>query len=115
MKLLIGNRNYSSWSLRAWLVLTPFRHPVRGRSGAARAGEGWQETLAPRSPTGKVPVLIDGDLVVPETIAIIEYLAELLSRTRRSGRPTGERGRWRGRRSAEMHGGFAALRDGARR
>ena len=76
MKLLIGNRNYSTWSLRPWLVLQAFRHPVRGRSAAA-GGRGlarrcWRSARR----AGKVPVLIDGDLVVPETIAIIEYLAD---------------------------------------
>ena len=76
MKLLIGNRNYSTWSLRPWLVLKHFEIPFEDEV-VQLSGEGFREYLATRSPTGKVPVLFDGDLVVPETIAIIEYLADL--------------------------------------
>src|SRR5690606_37233288 len=75
MKLLIGNRNYSTWSLRPWLVLRHFEIPFTDEV-LPLSGPGWRENLAERSPTGKVPVLIDGELVVPETIAIIEYLAD---------------------------------------
>ena len=75
MKLLIGNRNYSTWSLRPWLVLRHFDIPFEDEV-LQIGGEGYREVLAQRSPTGKVPLLIDGDLVVPETIAIIEYLAD---------------------------------------
>ena len=75
MKLLIGNRNYSTWSLRPWLVLKHFEIPFEDEI-LQLSGPRWRETLAERSPTGKVPVLIDDDLVIPETIAIIEYLAE---------------------------------------
>lgn len=76
MKLLIGNRNYSTWSLRPWLVLRHFEIPFEDEV-VQLSGEGFREYLATRSPTGKVPVLFDGDLVIPETIAIIEYLADL--------------------------------------
>ena len=76
MKLLIGNRNYSTWSLRPWLVLKHFEIPFEDEV-VQLSGEGFREYLATRSPTGKVPVLFDGDLVIPETIAIIEYLADL--------------------------------------
>src|SRR6185312_1245491 len=75
MKLLIGNRNYSTWSLRPWLVLKHFDIPFEDEV-LQLSGEGWRETLAQRSPTARVPVLLDGDLIVPETIAIIEYLAD---------------------------------------
>ncbi|MDB5473713.1 MAG: glutathione S-transferase family protein, partial [Devosia sp.] len=75
MKLLIGNRNYSTWSLRPWLVLTHFEIPFEDEV-LQLSGKGFRDVLARRSPTGRVPVLIDGDLVVPETIAIIEYLAD---------------------------------------
>lgn len=106
--LIIANKNYSSWSLRAWVTL-------------AHAGIGFEEVRVPLgmpdtkakllgfSPAGKVPVLIDGSTKVWESIAICEYAAE----------------RWPGKRlwpadraaraharaiSAEMHAGFAALR-----
>ncbi|MBU1304924.1 MAG: glutathione S-transferase N-terminal domain-containing protein, partial [Alphaproteobacteria bacterium] len=75
MKLLIGNRNYSTWSLRPWLVLQHFEIPFEDEV-LQLSGSGWRYVLAQRSPTGRVPVLLDGELVVPETIAIIEYLAD---------------------------------------
>ena len=76
MKLLIGNRNYSTWSLRPWLVLRHFDIAFEDEV-LLLCGNGWRENLQMRSPTGKVPVLLDGDLVLPETLAIIEYLADL--------------------------------------
>ena len=75
-------------------------------------GEGWKETIRRKSPSGKVPVLIDGDLVIPETIAIVEYLNDKYP----------AKGIWPSNRveralaraaAAEMHGGFNALRDNA--
>jgi glutathione S-transferase len=111
MKLLIGNRNYSTWSLRPWLVLAHFGIPFEDEV-LMLSGEGWRETLAERSPTGQVPVLIDGDLVVPETIAIIEYLADRFPdkpiwpadiRQRAMARAV----------SAEMHSSFMGLRNHA--
>jgi glutathione S-transferase len=111
MKLVIGNRNYSSWSVRPWLVLTHFEIPFEEEL-APLSGPGWKENLRQKSPTGRVPVLLDGDLLIPETTAIIEYLAELYP----------DRGIWpldRQQRAlaraaaAEMHAGFAALRNEA--
>ena len=111
MKLLFANRNYSSWSLRAWLVLRHFGIPF-DEELILLNGEGWQENLRRKSPSGKVPVLIDGDVVVPETIAIIEYLHDKYP----------AKGIWPSNRvdralaraaAAEMHGGFTALRDSA--
>ncbi|WP_052153699.1 glutathione S-transferase family protein [Devosia sp. LC5] len=111
MKLLIGNRNYSTWSLRPWLVLAHFEIPFEDEV-LQLSGEGWRETLAARSPTGKVPVLIDGDLVIPETIAIIEYLADLYSD--KTIWPAGLRQRAVARAaSAEMHSAFLSLRNHA--
>ncbi|MFD2649530.1 glutathione S-transferase family protein [Devosia albogilva] len=108
MKLLIGNRNYSTWSLRPWLVLRHFEIPFTDEV-LPLSGPGWRENLAERSPTGKVPVLIDGELVVPETIAIIEYLAD-----RYPDKPIwpvdrADRARARAA-AAEMHAGFSGLR-----
>ncbi len=108
MKLLIGNRNYSTWSLRPWLVLRHFDLPFQDEV-LMLSGDRWRETLAERSPTGKVPVLIDGDLVVPETLAIIEYLADLFPE--RAIWPADRRDRALARAAAsEMHAGFSALR-----
>ncbi|WP_375450415.1 glutathione S-transferase family protein [uncultured Devosia sp.] len=111
MKLLIGNRNYSTWSLRPWLVLAHFDIPFEDEV-LMLAGEGWRDVLARRSPTGKVPVLIDGDLAVPETIAIIEYLADKFAD--KAIWPADIRQRALARAaSAEMHSGFSALRSHA--
>ncbi len=111
MKLLIGNRNYSTWSLRPWLVLAHFDIPFEDEV-LQLSGEGWRETLAARSPTGKVPVLVDGDLVVPETIAIIEYLADL--HPDKTIWPADPRQRAMARAaSAEMHSAFQSLRSHA--
>lgn len=111
MKLLIGNRNYSTWSLRPWLVLKHFDLPFEDEV-LQLSGPGWRETLAARSPTGKVPVLIDGDLVVYETIAIIEYLADRFPQAPIWPAEIGDRARARAA-AAEMHAGFSALRNHA--
>lgn len=111
MKLLIGNRNYSTWSMRPWLVLAHFEIPFEDEV-LLLSGDGWRETLAARSPTGKVPVLIDGDLVIPETIAIIEYLADLFPE--KAIWPADLRQRATARAaSAEMHSAFLSLRSHA--
>lgn len=111
MKLIFANRNYSSWSLRAWLVLRHFGIPF-DEDLVMLSGEGWREAIRRKSPTGKVPVLVDGDVVVPETIAIIEYLNDKYP----------AKGIWPSNRveralaraaAAEMHGGIGALRNAA--
>ena len=111
MKLLIGNRNYSTWSLRPWLVLRHFGVPFEDEV-LQIGGEGYQEVLAQRSPTGRVPVLIDGDLVVPETLAIIEYIAELYPDKAIWPADRSDRARARSA-AAEMHASFLALRNNA--
>lgn len=111
MKLIIANRNYSSWSLRAWLVLSHFDVAFEEEL-ALLNGEGWRENLRHKSPTGKVPVLLDGDLVLPETIAIIEYLAERFPEKAIWPAEAASRALARAA-SAEMHAGFAMLRKAA--
>ena len=111
MKLLIGNRNYSTWSLRPWLVLRHFEIPFDDEV-LQLSGPDWREKIAARSPTGKVPVLIDGDLVLPETIAIIEYLADTFPD--KPIWPADRKDRALARAAAaEMHAGFSALRNHA--
>ncbi|KQN72815.1 glutathione S-transferase family protein [Devosia sp. Leaf64] len=108
MKLLVGNRNYSTWSLRPWLVLRHFALPFEDEV-LMLSGPRWRETLAERSPTGKVPVLIDGDLALPETLAIIEYLADAFPE--KPIWPADRRDRALARAAAsEMHAGFSQLR-----
>jgi glutathione S-transferase len=111
MKLIFANRNYSSWSLRAWLVLKHFGIPF-DEDLVQLSGEGWQQALRKKSPSGRVPVLIDGEAVVPETIAILEYLHDKYPA--KGIWPSDRLRRAQARSvSAEMHGGFVALRDAA--
>ena len=105
--LVIGNKNYSSWSLRPWLLLKHLgvdfdevRIPLYI--------EGSRERILEYSPAGKVPVYIDGGVIVWESLAIMEYLAE----SHPSVWPAGREARTMARSiSAEMHAGFTALRD----
>lgn len=111
MKLIIANRNYSSWSLRPWLVLTHFGIPFEER--LLRFDEpGYESEFRRNSPSGRVPVLLDGDLAIPESIAIIEYLADRFPEHAIWPRDVAERA-WARSVSAEMHGGFGALRQHA--
>jgi glutathione S-transferase len=104
--LVIGNRNYSSWSLRPYLLLRHvglevevLRLPLDTPEYRARIGA--------YSPTGRVPVLIDGDLTVFDSLAICEYAVELSGR----GWPADRAARAVARSvSAEIHAGFPALR-----
>ncbi|MGZ5847319.1 MAG: glutathione S-transferase family protein [Ramlibacter sp.] len=112
LKLFIGNKNYSSWSMRPWVLLRqagiPFEE-VMVRFDSLEAGSRFKRTMADVSPAGKVPVLLDGDLVVWDTLAIAEYLAE--RHPERHLWPRGTRARAHARSvCAEMHAGFAALR-----
>jgi glutathione S-transferase len=108
LHLVIGNKNYSSWSMRPWIAL-------------AAAGIPFDETLVPLnapdfkarvstlSGTGKVPVLIDGDVHVWESLAILEYVAEKFPDARLW--PADTKARAHARAVAnEMHAGFVPLR-----
>ena len=75
--LLIGNKNYSSWSLRPWLLLHAFGVPFTEQRYLFDTPEFAAEIQSrKRSPNGKVPVLIDGEIVVWDSLAMSEYLAE---------------------------------------
>jgi len=111
MKLLIANKNYSSWSLRAWLTLRALEIPFEEEMLLLN-GEGWKEAMLERSPTGQVPVLIDGDLMIPETLAIIEYVADKFPHKHVWPKDIALRARARAA-SAEMHAGFSRLRNSA--
>jgi len=107
-RLVIGNKNYSSWSLRAWLVLKvadiPFDETVIPLDRPETAAE-----IAQYSRAGRVPILIDGDLSVWESLAIVEYLAEQCPEA--AIWPDNARARAMARAvSSEMHAGFASLR-----
>ena len=112
LKLYIGNKNYSSWSMRPWVLMTqagiPFEE-VLVRFDSFDADSRFKAALAAVSPTGKVPVLVDGGLVVWDTLAIAEYLAEQYPELHLWPREVPTRARARSA-AAEMHSGFAALR-----
>jgi glutathione S-transferase len=111
MKLIVGNQNYSSWSARPWLVLTHFGIPFE-LEVTPLSGPGWRENLRAKSPTARVPVLVDGSLAVPETTAIIEYIAEKYPE--HPVWPAGREARALARAAAaEMHAGFTELRGAA--
>jgi glutathione S-transferase len=108
LTLVIGNKNYSSWSLRPWLVM---RHLGVAfdevRVPLYRADS--TDTLAALSPSGLVPVLHDGDLRVWDSLAICEYLAERFPDAGLWPDDAAARAVARSV-SAEMHAGFGALR-----
>ena len=108
LKLAIANRNYSSWSLRAWLVLERTRAPFEEQVIPLRQ-PGTQAEIAKVSPSGRLPVLRDGDALVWDSLAIAEHLAERFPSVRLW--PTDPAARATARSiSAEMHAGFTALR-----
>ncbi len=114
LKLYIGNKNYSSWSMRAWVLLKQagiaFEEVmVRFDSFDENAHSSFKRTLKTLTPTGKVPVLVDGDLAVWDTLAIAEYLAEQFPDKALWPRDKAARARARSI-CAEMHAGFTALR-----
>jgi glutathione S-transferase len=110
MKLVIGNKNYSSWSMRPWLALRgsdiPFEEifvPIYTDDKADK------DRILSFSPAGKVPILIDGDVTVWDSLAIIEYIAERFPEAGLWPADAAERAHARSI-SAEMHSGFMALR-----
>jgi len=107
MKLYIGNKNYSSWSLRAWVLMRVLGLPFE-EERIPLYGEGSVERLREISPSAKVPCLHDGDIVVWDSLAIAEYLGE-----RHPGVwPRDARARaWARSAAAEMHSGFDDLRN----
>lgn len=106
--LYIGNKNYSSWSLRPWLAMKVAGIPFEEKL-ILLFDDDWKANIAKVSPSARVPVLVDGDQTIWETMAILEYLAERHP----------DRGLWpddvKARAMArcvgnEMHAGFTSLR-----
>ncbi len=109
LKLVIGNKNYSSWSMRPWVLMMHFgvefeeiRIPL--------FTEGYQERLAEYSPNLKVPVLVDGNLTVWDSLAISEYICEKLLQGRALPESLFQRAQCRAY-CAEMHSGFPLIRN----
>src|SRR5512139_4278549 len=76
MKLVVGNLNYSSWSVRPWLALDHAGAPFTTHRVELFGAPGWKEKIFQFSGAGKVPVLVDGALSVHESLAICEYANE---------------------------------------
>jgi glutathione S-transferase len=112
VKLYIGNKNYSSWSMRPWVLLRQAGIPfdeVKVLFDSFAPDSNFKTTISQVNPRGQVPVLVDGDLVVTDTLAIAEYVAETY--LDQPLWPTDRVTRAKARSAcAEMHSGFGALR-----
>jgi glutathione S-transferase len=104
--LYIGNKNYSSWSLRPWVLMRELGVPFHERQVVFDGGS--NASFREFSPTGKVPCLVDGKITVWDSLAITEYVGE-----RHAGVWPGEAvaRAWARSAAAEMHSGFFALRN----
>ena len=113
IKLVIGNKNYSSWSLRAWLLLTEAGIPFE-EIKLSLFSAGFESEIGRYSPARRVPVLIDpesavGGLAIWDTLAIAEYVAERFPHKALWPADVASRARARSI-CAEMHAGFSRLR-----
>ncbi|ROZ77580.1 glutathione S-transferase family protein [Ramlibacter sp. WS9] len=112
LKLYIGNKNYSSWSMRPWVLLKqagiPFQE-VMVRFDSFDGDSAFKDTLRPISPVGRVPVLVDDGFAVWDTLAIAEYAAEKFPEKQLWPQQAKARARARSV-CAEMHAGFTGLR-----
>ena len=112
LELYIGNKNYSSWSMRPWVLLRQAGidfTEVMVRFDSFAADSSFKARLQQVSPTGKVPVLVDGSVTVWDTLAIAEYLAERHPEKNLWPQDSAARAQARSV-CAEMHSGFGALR-----
>ena len=111
LQLVIGNKNYSSWSMRPWVLLSQLEIPFQEIKLRFDFHENstFRREVARYSPAGRVPVLVDDGFAVWDTLAIAEYLAERFPD--KPLWPADRRARARARSvCAEMHAGFGALR-----
>ena len=112
LKLYVGNKNYSSWSMRPWVLLKQAGidfEDVVVRFDSFDAQSAFKQTITAISPVGKVPALVDDNLVVWDSLAIAEYVAEQFPE--KNLWPADRAARARARSvCAEMHSGFGALR-----
>jgi glutathione S-transferase len=112
-KLYIGNKNYSSWSMRPWVLMKNAGiefEEILFRFDSMDEGSAFKNAIQKISPVGKVPVLIDGDLTVWDTLAIAEYLAEKFPDKHLWPKDVKARAKARSI-CAEMHSGFGAVRN----
>ncbi|MBK5073690.1 glutathione S-transferase family protein [Budviciaceae bacterium CWB-B4] len=106
-QLYIANKNYSSWSLRPWILLSQLGIPFEECIVPFDTGSNW-EKFRRFSPSGKVPCLVDDQTIVWDSLAIAEYLAESYPEVWPDSR---EARAWARCASAEMHSGFSVLRN----
>lgn len=105
--LWIANKNYSSWSLRPWVLLKALQIPFNENICFFESGKSSHDKFRRFSPSGLVPCLVDGNLTVWDSLAICEYIAE----DHPQAWPTDRVARaWARSASAEMHSGFTTLR-----
>ena len=112
LKLVIGSKNYSSWSMRPWVLLRQANiefEEIKVRFDSFDSSSSFKKTMIEVTPVGKVPTLVDDGLVVWDTLAIAEYLAEKFPAKALWPQDTQARARARSV-CAEMHSGFGALR-----
>ena len=112
LKLYIGNKNYSSWSMRPWVLLKQAEiafEEIDVRFDSFDTDSAFKQTIHSVSPVGNVPVLVDDGFAVWDTLAIAEYLAEKFPGSRLWPKDVKARARARSV-CAEMHSGFSALR-----
>lgn len=110
LTLIIGNKNYSSWSMRPWLAMKAGNIPFDEVMIPLYTGDADKERILGFSESGKVPALIDGDVTVWDSLAIIEYVAERFPDAKLWPDDRARRAHARSI-SAEMHSGFMALRN----
>ena len=110
LALVIGNKKYSSWSMRPWLVLKHLGAPFDEIPIALYQGDKTRRDILTHCPSGKVPALKHGELLVWDSLAISEYLAELFPNAGLWPHDSAARAVARSV-SAEMHSGFQALRN----
>lgn len=109
MTLVIGNKNYSSWSLRPWLLMTAYKLPFTEKLESLHE-DNLSERLAVHSPSARVPVLIDDQTVVWDSLAICEYINEEYLEGIAWPKKAQNRALARAI-TCEMHAGFNALRN----
>jgi glutathione S-transferase len=110
LKLVIGNKNYSSWSMRPWLALRANNIAFDEVFIPLYTDDDDKKRILSFTHSGKVPALIDGDVTIWDSLAIIEYLAEAFPEARLWPEDRARRAHARSI-SAEMHSGFMALRN----
>jgi glutathione S-transferase len=110
LTLVIGNKNYSSWSMRPWLALKACGMAFDEVLIPLYTGDADKQRILKFTRSGKVPALVDGDVTIWDSLAVIEYIAERFPEAQLWPQDAAMRAHARSV-SAEMHSGFAALRN----